>query len=197
MAENAPLQPWIHGNIEAVFRERNVLRLGSLVIYFGLDRDWRHFCFSGWFREGFSSDFVCWHHEMCGGNERFEAAVSTALVSSPAAVTNDYYRHVCTKSPCSMSDFYDLKTVVTHFEMALFECRSGSNLSGLGSHLWFRLWRVWNYSLLVRNRLSLRALRSERTSGLDGNQLCNFKSPFLTESKTKYILSKLLRMNKT
>lgn len=105
----------------------------------------------------------------------------------PAVVANDYYRHVCTKTPCSVSDFYDLKMVVTHFEMALFECWSGSNLSGLrvicGSG--FEGFETIHYWFIT--------VYSSTRCGLKEHQVCtatNFVTlslPFLTE-QTKYIL---------
>ncbi len=56
------------------------------------------------------------------------------------------------------------------------------------SHLWFRLWRLWNHSLSVHNHLFFHVLWSERTSDLHNYQLFfNFKSTPLTD-RTKYIL---------
>ncbi len=102
MAENAVQQ---QGKIRAAVRERNVPRLGSLVIYFGLGRELRHFCF--WMVPGrvflclcaLTPWNVCWKRKLCNHCQH-QARVF------PAAVTDDYYRHICAKSPCSMTDFW-------------------------------------------------------------------------------------------
>lgn len=173
------LQPCIQGKIKAVFRERNVPRLGSLVIYFGLEREWRHFCFSGWFREGFSFLTVCWHAEMCAGNEKLRSRCQRRARVLPAAVTDDYHRHFGTKeSMFHVRYFMIWKIAVAHFEMALF-LGGGGVLKWFKplkseSHLWFARWRFRNYSLLVHNHLFLHVLRSERTSGLHSYQLFLF-----------------------
>lgn len=140
--ENAVLQPCIQGKIKAVFRERNVPRLGSLVIYFGLEREWRHFCFSGWFREGFSFLTVCWHAEMCAGNEKLRSRCQRRARVLPAAVTDDYYRHFGTKeSMFHVRYFMIWKIAVAHFEMAFFFF--------LGSAEVVQTSKVWE-SLVVR-----------------------------------------------
>lgn len=124
--ENAVLQPCIQGKIRAVFRERNVLRLGSLVIYFGPEREWRHFCFSGWFREGFSFLTVCWHAEMCAGNEKLRSRCqrrARGLPSSGHWWLLQTLRYKRVNVSCQI--FYDLKNSSgTFWNGSFFFCLS-------------------------------------------------------------------------
>lgn len=103
--------------------------------------EWRHFCFSGRFREGFSSDFFCVDTMKCGaGSQRRGAVVSAALVSSQRPLADDYHRHVCcTKSMFCVRVLRFENSGDTRFQRRLFSKRLK----------WFKPPRVWE-SLAVR-----------------------------------------------
>lgn len=56
---------------------------------------------------------------MCAGSKKLLSHCQHFACIIPVAVTDDYYRHICRKSPCLMSHFSDYKTAVTHFELIL------------------------------------------------------------------------------